>query len=695
MKGSNKKREVMVRIYIGFVFIALLGAGIIFKAAQTQIYDGPALIAHADSLTIFPKKVEAERGNIYSCDGKLLASSLPIFDVHIDFNADGLTDKVFSNQNVDSVAMMMAETFGDKSKEDYRREFVFHRKKKDAYYLLKRNISLAELNAMKQWPWFRQSKNTSGMIVETKEWRDHPFGDIALRTLGSDENHDGIYSSGVELKYNKDLSGLAGMKLYRKLSGGASKPLDTKDDVASQSGRDIYTTIDVNLQDVAEDALRRSLTSFNAEHGCAILMEVKTGKIRAIANLGRKDSANYKELFNYAIGEATEPGSTFKLATVAALMEDGLVNENTSVDCENGVKQFYNLTIKDHEAPETPSLSLKRAIEVSSNVAIAKLAFANYSAKPSKFYDHLKAFGFTEPVSIELGGSARPVLAPAKKWSGVSSAFIAHGYEVQVSALHTLQFYNAIANGGVMVKPTLIEKIREYNTTVDSPGAMVLNEHLLSEKTVKALRDILEGVVANGTARNLKNDYLQIAGKTGTAVISNHGYRGNKKYQASFVGYFPAEKPEYSMIVVVNSPSNGVYYGNVVAGTVFREVADKVYSISLDMHRPVNTGQITYAPQVQSAHYYDVEKIYAQFGFAAPAVAGEWVKASGDKQFAANEMKANTVPDVVGMGLKDALYLLESRGLKVQFEGNGNVRRQSINAGEKINKGSTIKILLG
>ncbi|MFN8276391.1 MAG: penicillin-binding protein [Chitinophagales bacterium] len=689
----------MVRIYIGFLFIVLLGCGILFKAAQTQFYDGPMLIAHADSLTIFMRKVSAERGNIYSANGKLLATSLPLFDVHIDFAADGLNEKVFTANNVDSVAMLMADLFHDRSKEDYKNEFVYHRKKKDTYFLLRKNVALAELNEMKTWPWFRLSRNKSGLIVENKERRDHPFGDIALRTLGVDENHDGIYSSGIELKYNKELSGIAGMKLYRKLSGGAAKPLDTHDDVASQSGRDIYTTLDMNLQDVAEAALRRTLDSFQAAFGCVVLMETKTGKIRAIANLGHADSTatQFTEARNYAVGFATEPGSTFKLATIAALMEDGLVDENTQVNCEGGEAHFYKLTIHDHEPPETPMLTVKRAIEVSSNVAVAKLAFNNYASKPAKFYDHLKAFGFTEPVAIELSGSAWPVLASAKSWSGVSSAYIAHGYEVQVTPLHTLQFYNAIANNGVMVKPTLIEKTVEYGRTVDSTITQVLQPHLLNQRTVRELRDILEGVVENGTAKNLKTDYLKIAGKTGTAVISDKitGYKGHKKYQASFVGYFPAEQPEYTMIVVVSSPSNGVYYGNVVAGSVFREVADKVYSLSLHMHQPMNTAVPSAAPVVRNASAEDVQQIYALFGGMMPATAASWVKTADGKAFEANDIREGIVPDVNGMGLKDALYLLESRGLKVEFTGSGNVRWQSIAAGEKVNKGQRIKIMLG
>ena len=688
----------MLRIYIGFLFITLLGLGVIIKAARTQLYDGHRLIAESDSLSIFSKTVTAERGNIYSQDGKLLATSLPIFDVHIDFNADGLNDDVFSTANLDSVCDLLTKKFHDKSASDYRREFTRSYKKGDTYLLLRKNINLADLNELKTWPWFRLSRNRSGLIIETKELRDHPFGDIALRTLGLDEHNDGLYTSGIELKYDKELTGEKAKKLYRKLSGGASKPLDTKEETVN-SGKDIYTTIDINIQDVAEDALRRALTKHDAEHGCVILMETKTGKIKAIANLGRRDSANYRELYNYAVGEATEPGSVMKLATAAALMEDGLANNNTPIYCGNGVLEMpKGKQIKDHEAPETPTLTLKRSIEVSSNVAMATVAKEFYVHSPSKFYDHLKAFGFADPVQIEVGGAAQPILSDPKKWSGVSAMYIAHGYELTITPLHTLQFYNAIANNGVMVKPTLIEKVREYNQTIDSPGTVILNQKLLNEKTVKQLRDILEGVVEDGTAQNLKTTYLKIAGKTGTAVISNHGYTGNKKYQASFVGYFPADAPEYTMIVVINSPSQGGYYGNVVAGSVFREVADKVYSLSLDMHPIVNSDvSYFYSPALMSGQREDIVQIYKMIGAnISVGPNAEWVKPNNEKVpgYIANEINADIVPDVVGMGLKDAIYLLESRGLRVEFKGKGNVKGQSIDAGSKISKGQKITIQL-
>ena len=428
-------------------------------------------------------------------------------------------------------------------------------------------------------------------------------------------------------------------------------------------------------------------------------METKTGKIKAIANLGVIKDSSYAETFNYAVGEATEPGSTFKLATVASVMQDGLGNLNTEINVGNGEAKFYSLTVKDHEAPETPQLTLKRAVEVSSNVAMAKLAYQCYANAPEKFYKNLEAFGFTKPIDIELPGVANPVLAEPKKWSGVSAAFIAHGYEVQVTPLHTLMFYNAIANGGVMVKPYVVNRVKEYNSTVDSSHVTVLNPQICNPQVIRSLRDILEGVVEHGTAMNLKTEYLHVAGKTGTAVIAqgNKGYH-KRVYQASFCGYFPAEDPQYSMIVVINSPSTNGYYGNVVAGSVFKEVADKVYSLSLQMHQAINKPVAeVISPEMKKAKAADAQHIYKFFGANVGQANSNWVNitaAGKNVSFSDSPVENGVIPDVTGMSLKDALYMLESLGLKVSITGKGNVKTQSVNPGTAFNKGDQIMLEL-
>jgi cell division protein FtsI (penicillin-binding protein 3) len=690
---ANVKKEVITRIYIGFLLVCFLAAGIVGKAIYTQSVKGNYYISLADSLTIYPAKIKAERGNIYAHDGKLLAASLPVFDLYIDFAAEGLTKEIF-DENIDSVSLLMANMFPDKSSAEYKRAFILNRNKKNRYYSLRRNVGYDQLLEIKKMPWLRLKRNVSGLIEENKERRDHPFGYMALRTLGVDENFDGIYSSGIELKYDSQLKGKSGKKLVQKLGAGVIRPLDSKEEVAPQPGRDIYTTIDITIQDVSHDALRRALVKHKADHGCVVVMEVKTGKIRAMANLGKRDSVNYFELLNYAVGESTEPGSTFKVATIAALMEDGIVNKSTKVNCGNGTAAFYNTTIKDHEPPATPILDVKRIIEVSSNVGVAKLSFQNYAASPSKFYNHLKNFGFADSINIEVIGSKVPDLKKPKHWSGVTSAFIAHGYEIRITPLHTLQFYNAIANNGVLVRPTLVEKITHYSEVIDS--TKVISHKILSESTVSDLREILEGVVEQGTAMNLKTNYLKIAGKTGTAKVAqlNKGYK-EAIYQASFCGYFPSDNPQYSMIVVVNSPSAGGYYGNVVAGSIFREVADKIYATDLqfDNVQKDSTALNRIKPLVAKSKSEDVQKIYSALGFNVSVPESEWVQLSnnGYKSFAVNE---NLMPDVRGMSQRDALFMLESIGLKITFSGKGFVRGQSIQPGEQIKKGQHVKLEL-
>lgn len=696
----NKKREILLRAYLGFLMVCLLGIAIISRAFYIQTAEGKYYRSLADSLTIYPKKLMAERGNIYSSDGRLLATTLPTFDIRIDFKTTYNHTRLF-NEHIDSVSLLLSQMFGDKSAKQYKAVMMRERRKNSRYYLLKRNVSYNQLTEMKQWPLFREGAYKSGMLSVQNDKRLMPFGLLAQRTIGF-TNKDGRLV-GLEGKFDESLRGTQGQVMVQKISGGVTIPIESKEEIAPQPGHDVYTTIDVELQDVAEDALLGALRHHGAEHGCVVLMEVKTGRIKAIANLGVSKDSTYTENYNYAAGEVTYPGSTFKLATAAALIEDGIVAGNTKVFVGEGrlvIDAKTGKAIVDHDKPETPELTVKRAIEVSSNVAVASLANTYYNSARQKFYNHLVDFGFTRPIDIELPGTAMPILAEPKKWSGVSAAYLAHGYELLITPLHVLTFYNAIANNGTMVKPYLVEKVREYNTTIDSTVTTVLNERICSEKTIKQLQEILVGVVENGTATNLKTDYLHVAGKTGTAVIAKTKTGeniGRKIYQASFCGYFPAETPEYSMIVVINSPSQNGYYGNVVAGSIFKEVADKVYSLSLDMHPAVNKQAAeNKIPRIAKASAKDLKSIYGFLQTPVNEVSTEWAMATTNgSRISLNETELDTdvVPDVTGMSMKDALYILENLGLKVSVSGNGNVVRQSI-TGIKITKGLSIAIEL-
>ena len=699
--GTNKKREILVRAYLGFAFIFLLGMAIIGRAFYIQTYQGKYYRSLADSLTIFPKTVLAERGNIYSDDGRLLASTLPKYDIRIDFKTTYLYPDTFKKY-VREFAELMSKKFPDKTKQQYIVEFNKQRKKKNRSYLLARNVSFNDLNEMKQWPLFNKGPYVSGIREFREDKRLNPFELLAKRTLGAMNDSFGI--SGLEKKYDSLLRGKEGTVMVQKISGGVTIPIDSKEEIASQPGKDVYTTINIELQDVAEDALMRALQHHAADHGCVVLMEVSTGKIKALANLGLIKDSTYGEIQNYAVGEVAYPGSVFKIATVASMMEDGIVTNETMVPMGDGSLKLHPKlpAIFDHKRPpEAPELSVKRAIEISSNVAVAYLADKYYNVSKEKFYGHLEEFGFTKPIAIELPGAAKPVTRLPKNWSGVSAAYLAHGYEWQITPLHMLMFYNAIANNGKMVQPHLVEKIKEYNTTVDSTSTIVLNEKICSEKTIQQLKEILEGVVENGTAQNLKAEDFHVAGKTGTAVIGKSkadSTYGKKIYQASFCGYFPKENPQYSMIVVINSPTQNGYYGNEVAGTIFKEVADKVYSLNLNLHDAINAqvAQQNNLPEINKGYTEDIKSIYAFLGNKLNTTNTEWSSVSSDgKRIFVEEIDfiTQTVPDVTGMSLKDALFLLESLGIKVSVIGKGNVVKQSV-AGETIVKGMSVTIEL-
>lgn len=694
---KNKKREILTRSYVAFFAIVFIGVIIIGKALYIQLRESVALRKMAQVLMITEQTIEAERGNIFSHDGELLATSTPIFDLRIDYRANGLTRQKF-DQHIDSMALLFAQILGDHSVEFYRNEGIKQFAKGNRYFLLKRDASFTQLNALRQWEFLR-NPHQCGLIAEAKDKRQYPYFGLAQRTLGF-VSRQSKHKVGIEGFFDHQLRGRNGKRLVERIAPTVFLPVPDGQIVNTIPGRDIYTTLDIELQDVAQSSLQRALQTHKAGFGCVILMEVATGKIKAMANMGKVNDTTWAEVMNYAVGQVSEPGSTFKLATAAALMEDGFVHEQTVVDLENGRKQFYDRTIEDHDAPPSPRMSLKACFEISSNVAFAKLANQYYASAPKKWHDRLLSFGFGEALPIEVTGPAKPRLNPVKTWSGVSIPYMAHGYGLDVTPLHILAFYNAVANNGQYVYPSLLEKIKEYDIVVPYKNAAALPRNILSLETTRQLRRLMEGVVLNGTAKNLRNDYLAIAGKTGTAKIPTKeaGYNGSI-YQASFCGYFPADSPRYSMIVVVNAPSNGVYYGNVVAGTVFREVADKVYSLSPDMQRPFTIpGGVKKVPLLSRGDARQIHQLYRFLSINMPKPESDWVEVRESRNrpvLVSYQPAENQVPDVKGMALKDALPLLESCGLNVKISGVGKIRNQSLQAGSPFYKGQTIIIDLG
>lgn len=493
----------------------------------------------------------------------------------------------------------------------------------------------------------------------------------------------------------------------QKISGGIWMPVNDDNEFDPENGKDIITTLDVSIQDVAENALLKTLLKNNANHGCVIVMDVKTGAIKAIANLGRDKDSVYKELYNYAIGEAHEPGSTFKLASMLSLLEDGYIKLTDTIDTEHGRKVYGQQIMKDAEDHGESRVTIEKCFAISSNVGVSKLVYQNYNKNPDKYLKHLRDLQLDQLVGIEIPGERVPYIKNTrdKLWNkSVSLPWMAVGYELNITPLRLLTLYNAVANNGVMMKPFIVQSIQEYGEPTKEFSPIIINQKICSDATLASLQELLNDVVIEGTAHNLMNPYYSIAGKTGTAQITNiGGGYVNHIYQSSFYGYFPAVNPIYSIAVVINNPSNGIYYGSAVAGPVFKEIADNIFSTNLEIHPTMEKDTTTYnatLPIVKNGYSSDLKYLFSNLGI--PFIndeEGTWLQQIANEKLveltSSNKtVIAGVVPDVKGMGLRDAIYLLESSGLHVKVEGIGMVKNQSLPAGTKISKGQFITITL-
>lgn len=688
----------------------VLGSLVIGKAFYIQRVEGKYWKSMDDSLHLKYMPTNAERGSIYSEDGNILSTSIPVFDIYVDFGAAGLREKdgFRFKENVDSLSICLSNLFQDKSKEEYKSELEIAYKNMDRYYLLKRKISFEEYKALRGFPLVKQGRNKSGFIFDVRDKRINPYVLLANRTIGI-SREDSSKNVGLEKSYDSVLRGTSGQRLMR-YNAGSYMPVDGAE-IDPENGKDIITTLDTYMQDVAENALMKMLVTNKSTHGTVIVMEVATGKIKAIANLGQQPDSTYLENLNYGIGRATEPGSIFKLVTLLSLLEDKYVTIDSKVDCEGGEKYFYGLKIKDSHKG-SGILTIKEAFAKSSNVAFAKLATQYYQDQPIKWWQHIDRFRLNKETGIDIvATSGRPTIKNPKNknWEKTTIPFMAHGYEELVTPLHMLMLYNAVANNGKMMKPYLVSAIKDYGVDVRKIEPQVLVEKICSDETLKQAKECLKAVVdsMHGTGHKILFDSLySIAGKTGTAVSANDkkGYnKGNKIYQASFIGFFPSDKPKYTMAVVIqNSRKSKLIYGADVSGTVFKEISDKIYSHYLC--KPDNIGNRI----ADSAQYHyvglkrDMESIFSKLNikYKDSASSGIWRNVRYQNQFAELTIpeKINSgndnIPDVVGMGLKDAVYVLENKGLIAIVSGKGKVVSQSLPAGIKFKKGQKIIITL-
>lgn len=700
----DQQKAILRRLYVIFGLLMLFALAVGFKLVSIQVVEGKKWVSKANSQTTVYKNIPAVRGNIYASEGSLLATSVPIYEVRWDSQVKALTDEFF-NQEVDSLSIALADLFQDKTALAYKKDLVEARNSGARYHLIKRNVNYNQIKALKEFPIFRKGKYKGGIIYHQQNKRKKPFRVLAARTIGYER--EGIQPVGLEGAYSQILSGVNGKRLMQKIAGGVWMPINDENEVEPQDGADIITTIDLNIQDVAHYALKKQLELHSADHGCVVLMEVATGNVKAIVNLSRSEDGEYYERYNYAIGESTEPGSTFKLPAYMVALEDGYVDIDDTIATGKGKYQFYDTYMYDSREGGYGTITVKDAFAYSSNIGVAKLISQHYGKNPQAFIDRLYKMNLNKPLGIEIFGEGKPRIKSAddKSWSGISLPWISHGYEVQLTPLQILTFYNAVANSGVMVKPKFVEEIREYDKVIEEFEPEVINPAICSKATIKKVKEMLEAAVEYGTASNLKNSNHKIAGKTGTAQIANakygYSYESKVSHQASFCGYFPADKPQYSCIVVVNAPSRNVYYGNLVAGPIFKEIADKVYATSVAIHDELayeNHSSSTRIPVSKNGALKDVSKVFDAFGVRSKIQsASEMVISStGTEEVVlyGRSIKDGLVPNVLGMNLKDAVYVLENLGMNVNVVGKGTVKRQSIPNGYKVQKGSTITIEL-
>nr|WP_236025721.1 penicillin-binding protein [Algoriphagus oliviformis] len=685
--------------------VALVACAIPYKIAVVQLKEGDKWRAKAEQVNFQFREVPATRGNIYAADGSLLATSLPFYRVAID---PTMAKDAKFKAGIDSLSKKLSAFYKDKSATAYKRMIQDARGDKKRYLILNRKqIGYQDMQKMTAWPIFRDGRLGGGVIFEKVEKRYRPFNSLASRTVGFLNEDD--YGAGIEYSFNNYLKGKDGKALFQRLAGGSWKPVFDAEDIKPDNGYDVFTTLDVNIQDVAETALRRQLTAREAAFGSVIVMEVKTGHIKAMANLQRdKSGVGYSESYNYAVGDigSTEPGSTFKLLSMMALLEENKISLNDKIETGNGAHRFYNQTMYDAKNGGFGTITIREAFEKSSNVAISKLVDMHFGSSPSKFMAYVDKAGLAEPFDLQLAGEGKPFFKKpgTKTWYGTSLPWISIGYESKLNPIHTLAFYNAVANDGVMMKPVFVKAVGRGNTLVETYEPEVLRKRIASDKTVKQLQELLEGVVTRGTAKNILNANYQIAGKTGTAQKIVNG-RYTETYYTSFAGYFPADRPKYSMIVVIDSPNGYAAYGGDVSAPVFKEIADRIYALDMELN-PVDQSRIFLAenqnvkmPQVGAGKGEELQGIFEMLGLSVNSPTGEdWVmpaKIAEKLELKINNTDKAVVPDVFGMPLRDALFILENKGLKVIYKGKGKVLEQSLAPGSQLGKNATINLVLG
>lgn len=659
MALAKKGDKNVYYVFLGMVLVSML---VLWKLSVIQFRDGEKWRSQADSLMIRDEVVAANRGNVYSADGSLLATSIPKYNIFFDPTTS--SDENFEKY-IKPLSDSLAKMLGKKTSGQYEANFRRLRSNKKSYTPIVNRLSYTEYIRIKSFPLFNLGKFRGGLIVDQIQVREFPMGMIANRTIGYERVDSEGYKTrkGIEGAFSDYLTGKDGKRKVQRMAKSLWKPISDDNLIEPQDGYDVVTTIDVYIQDIAHHALLSSLEYYAADHGTVVVMETETGHIKAISNLGKTSDGNYRETINYAVVEAHDPGSTFKLASYLVLLDSGKVDTATVYDTHGGIVNFGSARVRDSNNRGYGKISFGRAFEVSSNTVITQAANQAFKDNPKAFTDKLESFGFNNTLGLDLKGEPKSYIpVPGdKNWSKIALPWMAYGYGIMVTPLQTLTLYNAVANNGEMVRPQFVKEIRNVNETVKVFDKSVINPQIVSSKTIGEMQQLLKNVVERGTGKRLYSKEFSMAGKTGTAQMNYGRGRENMYYASSFVGYFPADNPKYSCIVVIHKPTQHSYYGGDVAGPVFKRIAQKIFTDvpSLQEIKDIDN------PLPKAVSNY--KKYYAQ------------VKQSG-----------NEMPSVVGLHAMDAIALLENLGVKVVTQGFGKVKKQSIPQGSQISKQTTV-----
>ena len=685
-------------IYVGFILIMLLALG---KTAALQLEGRSEIFTTNDGvqekMPTRTVKRESRRGEILDVNYNPMVTSVSFYDIHMD---PTVVDQKIFDEGINELAQGLSEMYSIRSASEWERYIRSARAQKKRYLLIKRKATIEEKKQLATLPIFNKGRLKGGLIdSEETIVRKRPHGELLKRTIGyyrAPEKKKGELRVGIEGAFNEYLAGEFGEEIEQKYGNGWKKTGQIIRE--SVEGANVITSIDLEIQEVAHTELERQLRNQDAKHGSVIVMDVKTGFVKAIASLTKATDGNYYESFNHAIGTKEVPGSTFKLASLMALLEDDKVKVSDKVNA-TGEYHFYNNVMKDHDGGYG-TITIKEAFEKSSNV-FTKIVHNAYKGNQEAFVNRLKSFGLGDSLGLDIRGEVKPTLYHPKhpNWSGISLPWMAVGYEVQQTPMQTLAFYNAVANNGKFVKPQFVQEIRRGQEVIKKFEPIVLHNQICKKSTIQVLKSCLEGVMTNGTGRALKSSFFTIAGKTGTARILNadnsYGDKGSYKYQASFVGYFPADDPIYSCIVVISEPKSEIY-GARVSGTVFAAIANKVYASRLKYHDAINEQKqrIAEAPISQNGNRSDLEKLFRSFKIKHSIMDdGEWLTTTKKEEKIELEQRLvsdGIVPNVIGMSAKDAVFLIQKTGMRVKLIGYGTVYQQSVLPGTSVSEGTVI-----